>query len=112
MLELQREMEEQEEKDKDFSLLQRLAEEEVRQEQFFRALFRVGGPERKMIFAFIKADTVKSLEKENMKLIEAIGDMEQATREDKQKMESMEENIAKEREKVREQINKTVNEVW
>ena len=65
-----------------------------------------------MIFAFSKADTVKSLEKENMKLIEAIGDMEQATREDKQKMESMEENIAREREKVREQINKTVNEVW
>ena len=35
MLELQREMEEQEEKDKDFSLLQRLAEEEVRQLQCF-----------------------------------------------------------------------------
>ena len=46
-----------------------------------------------------------------MKLIEAIGDMEQTTREDKQKMESMEENMIKEREKVREQINKTVNDV-
>lgn len=46
-----------------------------------------------------------------MKLIEALGDMEEATREDKKKIRSMEENVVKEREKVLEQINKTVNEV-
>ena len=46
-----------------------------------------------------------------MKLIEAIGDMEEATKEDKKKIRSMEENVVKEREKVLEQINKTVNEV-
>ena len=60
---------------------------------------------------YLKADTVKSLEKENMKLIEAIGDMEEATKEDKKKIRSMEENVVKEREKVLEQINKTVTEV-
>ena len=46
-----------------------------------------------------------------MKLIEAIGDMEEATKEDKKKIRSMEENVTKEREKVLEQINKTVTEV-
>ena len=46
-----------------------------------------------------------------MKLIEAIGDMEEATKEDKKKIRSMEENVVKEREKVLEQINKTVTEV-
>ena len=46
-----------------------------------------------------------------MKLIEAIGDMEEATKEDKKKIKSMEENVVKEREKVLEQINKTVTEV-
>ena len=65
---------------------------------------------RSCLFHF-KADTVKSLEKENMKLIEALGDMEEATREDKKKIRSMEENVVKEREKVLEQINITVNEV-
>ena len=46
-----------------------------------------------------------------MKLIEAIGDMEEATKEDKKKIRSMEENVTKEREKVLEQINKTFTEV-
>ena len=46
-----------------------------------------------------------------MKLIEAIGNMEEATKEDKKKIRSMEENVVKEREKVLEQINKTVTEV-
>ena len=119
-------MEEQEERDKDFSLLQKLAEEEVRQLQCFYYRVSSSASFKKssslqinlktgfiqiLISAFFKADTVKSLEKENMKLIEAIGDMEQITRKDKKKMESMEENMLKEREKVREQINKTVNEV-
>jgi len=85
VLELERELEDQEERDKDFMMLQRLAEDE--------------------------ADTVKSLEKENMKLIEAIGDLEQQMREDKKKINTIEEDVVKEREQVLQQINNTVSEV-
>jgi len=85
VLELQNDLEFQEEKDKDFMTLQRLAEDE--------------------------AETISSLEKENIKLIEAINELEEQIKEDKGKMKSMEEGVNKERDAVLEQLNSTVAQV-
>ena len=46
-----------------------------------------------------------------MKLIEAIGDLEQQMREDKKKIITIEADVEKEREQVLQQINNTVSEV-
>jgi len=85
VLELQNDLEFQEEKDKDFMTLQRLAEDE--------------------------AETISSLEKENIKLIEAINELEEQMKEDKFKMKSLEEGVNKERDNVLEQLNSTVAQV-
>ena len=67
VLELQNDLQFQDEKDKDFEVLQRLAEDE--------------------------ADTIRSLEKENLKLLDAISDMEEQAKSDKKKVASMEESV-------------------
>ena len=85
VLELEKDLEFQDEKDKDFQILHKLAEEE--------------------------ADTVNALEKENMKLMESINELEKQMNEDKLKMRSMEDTVSKERVKVWEQLNSTVAEV-
>jgi len=85
VLELQNDLQFQDEKDKDFEVLQRLAEDE--------------------------ADTIRSLEKENLKLLDAISDMEEQVKADKKKVASMEESVLKEREKVWGQLNSTVDQV-
>ena len=85
VLELQNDLQFQDEKDKDFEVLQRLAEDE--------------------------ADTIRSLEKENLKLLDAISDMEEQAKSDKKKVASMEESVLKEREKVWGQLNSTVDQV-
>ena len=85
VLELKNDLQFQDEKDKDFEVLQRLAEDE--------------------------ADTIRSLEKENLKLLDAISDMEEQVKADKKKVASMEESVLKEREKVWGQLNSTVDQV-
>lgn len=85
VLELQNDLEFQEEKDKDFMTLQRLAEDE--------------------------AETISSLEKENIKLIEAINELEEQMKDDKFKLKSLEEGVNKERDNVLEQLNSTVAQV-
>ena len=85
VLELKNDLQFQDEKDKDFEVLQRLAEDE--------------------------ADTIRSLEKENLKLLDAINEMEDQAKSDKNKMTSMEESITKEREKVWGQLHSTVEQV-
>ena len=58
-----------------------------------------------------EADTVNALEKENMKLMESINELEKQMNEDKLKMRAMEDTVSKERVKVWEQLNSTVAEV-
>merc|ERR1712029_354531 len=58
-----------------------------------------------------EADTIRSLEKENLKLLDAISDMEEQVKADKKKVASMEESVIKEREKVWGQLNNTVEQV-
>ena len=51
------------------------------------------------------------MEKENIKLIEAINELEEQMKEDKFKMKSLEEGVNKERDNVLEQLNSTVAQV-
>ena len=59
----------------------------------------------------MQAETISSLEKENIKLIEAINELEEKMKEDKFKMKSLEEGVNKERDNVLEQLNSTVAQV-
>ena len=59
----------------------------------------------------MQAETISSLEKENIKLIEAINELEEKMKEDKFKMKSLEEGVNKERDNVLEQLNNTVAQV-
>ena len=83
--ELKIKLEHQVEKDEDFVALQRIAEDE--------------------------ADTISSLEKENIKLLETINDLEDQMKVDKKKMKTLETNIEVERKKVFDQLSSTVAEV-
>ena len=85
VLELKKELEFQDEKDKDFDVLQKIAEDE--------------------------ADTISSLEKENIKLMKTITELESQMKQNKSKMKSLEGSIEKERQRVLEQLSSTVAEV-
>ena len=63
------------------------------------------------MFFSLQAETISSLEKENIKLIEAINELEEQMKEDKFKMKSLEEGVNKERDNVLEQLNSTVAQV-
>ena len=51
------------------------------------------------------------MEKENIKLIEAINELEEQMKDDKFKLKSLEEGVNKERDSVLEQLNSTVAQV-
>ena len=51
------------------------------------------------------------MEKENIKLIEAINELEEQMKDDKFKLKSLEEGVNKERDNVLEQLNSTVAQV-
>eukprot|EP00092_Neocalanus_flemingeri_P001703 GFUD01001818.1.p1 GENE.GFUD01001818.1~~GFUD01001818.1.p1 ORF type:complete len:625 (-),score=203.65 GFUD01001818.1:374-2248(-) len=85
LLDMQKELEFQVEKDKDFEVLQKLAEDE--------------------------ADTVSKLERENCKLTEALNHVEERLSHDKDKWKSLEESVKKDKHEMREKVNETMNEV-
>ena len=58
-----------------------------------------------------QAEAISSLEKENLKLIEAITELEEELRTDKQKIKTLESSASHERDNVLEQLNSTVAQV-
>jgi len=85
MLDMHKELEFQVEKDKDFEVLQTLAEDE--------------------------ADAISKLEQENCKLTEALNLVEARVSRDKEKWRMMEENVKRDKVEMKEKLNETVTEV-
>merc|ERR1712062_781362 len=85
VLELKKELEFREEKDKDFEVLQKIAEDE--------------------------ADTISDLEKENVKVVKALNEMEAIMRKDKEKIKIIEDTLDEERNSMLEKLRQTVCEV-
>lgn len=85
VLELKKDLEFQDDKDKDFEVLQKIAEDE--------------------------ADTISGLEKENLKLVKALNEMESIMTKDKVKIKTVEEALDEERQSMLEEINRTVSDV-
>jgi len=85
LLDMQREFEFQIEKDKDFEVLQKLAEDE--------------------------ADTISKLERENCRLTESVNHMDERMARDKDKWKSLEETVKKEKQEMKENLNGTIKEV-
>jgi len=82
LLDMQREMEYQSEKDKDFDVLQKLAEDE--------------------------ADAISKLEQENCHLTETLNIVEERIARDKEKWKALEDNVKKEKTEMMEQLNQTL----
>merc|ERR1711915_807652 len=85
LLDMQREMEYQSEKDKDFEVLQKLAEDE--------------------------ADAISKLEQENCHLTETLNIVEERMAKDKEKWKALEDNVKKEKTEMMEQLNQTIKEL-
>jgi len=85
LLDMQKEFEFQVEKDKDFEVLQKLAEDE--------------------------ADAISKLEQENCKLTESLNFAEARVARDKEKWRMMEENVKRDKAEMKEKLNETIKEV-
>merc|ERR1719233_822764 len=85
LLDIQKEFEFQIEKDKDFEVLQKLAEDE--------------------------ADAISKLEQENCKLTESLNFAEARVARDKEKWKMMEENVKRDKAEMKEKLNETIKEV-
>merc|ERR1719400_212501 len=85
VLELKKELEFREETDKDFEVLQKIAEDE--------------------------ADTISGLEKENLKVVKALHEMETIVRKDKEKIKMMEDALDEERNSMLDKLAETMSEV-